>query len=183
MGPVGTVGVAAMDTEHEECVVALNRLGRLRTSKSLVIAIRVLQDHFSHEEAMLDTHVFKPSLDCSTDASTPATPTPSKSGMCFSAASDMRRTHFADHARFLAKMRSEIAGLSPPESESGENDSSSDSEGWQSDNTNNGGTSLGGALVSSRFIKGLMQEFAKHAGTYDQYGDAMLAAATRTEQA
>jgi hemerythrin len=92
MAGVRSVGVEAMDEEHEACVAALNELAARRTAGSLRAAAEALRTHFEHEQALLDQHLYAELV--------------SSSG--FSAAAGVRKTHYADHARMLASMAAQL---------------------------------------------------------------------------
>lgn len=128
MQHVASVDVPEMDDEHEDCVTALNLLATERTRASLANAITVVQDHFSHEEKLLDTTMYQSVSSSSTGG--------------FSADANSRKTHFADHARIISVMRSGLANQ----------------------------------RVSTQLIRGIMNEFEKHAGMYDTYGARVAAA-------
>lgn len=92
MQHVASVDVPEMDDEHEDCVIALNLLATERTQASLTNAITVVQDHFSHEEKLLDSTMYQSVSSSSTDG--------------FSADANSRKTHYADHVRIISLMRS-----------------------------------------------------------------------------
>lgn len=52
------LGIESMDNEHESCAKALEDLMSKPTEESLVRAIREIEDHFAHEEALMVKHGF-----------------------------------------------------------------------------------------------------------------------------
>lgn len=89
MEPVPSVNMPEMDHEHEECTASYNKLILTRSRSALQELHAVLQRHFEHEEAMLDSGLYK-------DAQ-------HETG--FSANASARRSHYADHARLLKAMQ------------------------------------------------------------------------------
>ena len=53
-----SVGVARMDTEHEECTNAFNALLQTPSFSNLQAVLRVLTEHFDHEEQLLKKFKF-----------------------------------------------------------------------------------------------------------------------------
>lgn len=83
-----------MDQEHEACAAALGVLSMSRSADALRAVLAAYQKHFTHEEQLLDTHLY---------ADTSAT-----SGTGFSAAGGQRRSHFADHKRLLVDIEKQL---------------------------------------------------------------------------
>jgi len=84
-----SVQVDALDAEHEECATALRNLAALRTPAALRAVREVYASHFTHEEALLDAHLYEEA---------------GAAAGGFSAAAGQRRSHFADHKRLLAEL-------------------------------------------------------------------------------
>jgi hemerythrin len=84
-----------MDKEHEACAAALRVLSASLSADALRAVLAAYQEHFAHEEQLLDEHLY---------ADTPAV-----SGAGFSAAGGQRRTHYADHSRMLASIARQLA--------------------------------------------------------------------------
>lgn len=53
-----SVGVASMDEEHERCHHALEALAASRSAEDLRTVLRVFEEHFAHEEALMAEHGF-----------------------------------------------------------------------------------------------------------------------------
>jgi len=90
-----SVQVPELDAEHEACAAALSRLASERSAPALRAVLITFEEHFAHEEALLDAHVYQAALD------------PAKASG-FSAAAGQRRSHFADHKRQLAAIREHL---------------------------------------------------------------------------
>merc|ERR1719265_2854529 len=76
-----------MDDEHGECIEALNAFARERSQTSLRQVIKVLSEHFRHEEELMDTVKFGEHVVEKLSA---------------------KRTHVEDHARMLDTLRQEL---------------------------------------------------------------------------
>ena len=84
-----------MDSEHDECVDALNRLASNHSRPNLHRALDIIKDHFAHEEKYMQQKVTEQELKRS-------------NMMSFSSASDALKTHAAEHSRFLRMMQDEL---------------------------------------------------------------------------
>lgn len=84
--PIPSVKVDILDEEHHECEEALRILRDRRDAASLSQFLTVLQDHFRHEERLLDEYVY------------------TEQTFGFSADTNARKSHFADHARILEEI-------------------------------------------------------------------------------
>lgn len=96
---VASVKVAVLDDEHERCEAALADLAERRNAAALRELLAAYEEHFAHEEALLDEHLYA-------DA---------KQATGFSADQGARTSHFGDHEAMLAairKMLSDRAGVS-----------------------------------------------------------------------
>jgi len=91
---VGSVKVEALDHEHERCAVALGRLATERSVDALKGLLREYEQHFAHEEELLDTHLYAGIVE---------------GHMGFSADANARTSHRTDHKRMLDEVRSQIA--------------------------------------------------------------------------
>jgi len=52
------IGIASMDEEHESCAIALKQLLTKPTQRNLAAALKELEKHFAHEEALMVQHGF-----------------------------------------------------------------------------------------------------------------------------
>ena len=100
VAPVGSVGVGALDDEHAECERRLGELGAAAAAGAGVAdALRALlaayERHFSHEERLLDEHLY---AEVAADAGG------------FSADRNARTSHFADHEAMLGAVRALLSG-------------------------------------------------------------------------
>jgi hemerythrin len=86
---VASVKVAVLDAEHERCEAALVRLAEQRSAAALREVLAAYEEHFAHEEALLDQHLYAGVDDAAG----------------FSADKGARTSHFADHERMLAGIR------------------------------------------------------------------------------
>lgn len=82
-----SVRVPSMDAEHAECAEALGRLASECSSASLEAVLKVLADHFAHEEALFEEYGFGAHQD-----------------KRFSA----KATHIEDHRRILGLIRQQL---------------------------------------------------------------------------
>lgn len=90
VGEIGSVMVAELDEEHEQCAVALNQLALSRDAASLLAVHEAYVTHFAHEERLLDLHLF----------AEVAGKGGGEAGV-FSAAAGARKSHFSEHKRML----------------------------------------------------------------------------------
>lgn len=86
---VASVKVAALDDEHERCEAVLAKLAQQRNAASLRGLLSMYEEHFAHEEALLDEHLYA-------DA---------KEATGFSADKGQRTSHFGDHEALLNSIR------------------------------------------------------------------------------
>lgn len=86
---VASVKVAVLDEEHERCEAALARLAEKRNVLCLRELLSAYEEHFAHEEALLDKHMY---ADVTTATG-------------FSADKGARTSHFADHEAMLSALR------------------------------------------------------------------------------
>mmetsp|Transcript_4165 Transcript_4165/g.8104 ORF Transcript_4165/g.8104 Transcript_4165/m.8104 type:complete len:284 (-) Transcript_4165:147-998(-) len=86
---VASVKVAVLDEEHERCEAALARLAELRSVAALRELLAVYEEHFAHEEALLDQYLYANV----------------KQASGFSADNGARTSHFSDHQSMLAGLR------------------------------------------------------------------------------
>lgn len=108
---VPSVKVAALDDEHEKCEAKLKLLGRLteppgvdkkrmQIEMALQGLLKAYEDHFAHEEALLDEHLY---TDVEQDG--------------FSADKGARTSHFADHQTMLSAVRQLLADVASVDAE------------------------------------------------------------------
>jgi len=98
-GKVASVKVDVLDEEHERCEAALSRLAEQRNVASLRELLSAYEEHFAHEESLLDKHLYADAMDSAG----------------FSADKGARTSHFGDHEMMLnaiRKLMSDRAGLS-----------------------------------------------------------------------
>uniref|UniRef100_A0A7S3EY25 Hemerythrin-like domain-containing protein n=1 Tax=Haptolina ericina TaxID=156174 RepID=A0A7S3EY25_9EUKA len=86
---VPSVKVAVLDEEHARCEAALVQLAERRDSAALRQLLCAYEEHFAHEEALLDQHLYAGV----------------KQEGGFSADKSARSSHFADHERMLSEIR------------------------------------------------------------------------------
>ena len=55
---IPSVGISALDQEHAACTAALQELASTRSVAALERVLSAYEAHFSHEEALLDTHLW-----------------------------------------------------------------------------------------------------------------------------
>jgi len=106
---VASVKVAVLDEEHERCEAALARLTALRSVAALRELLAAYEEHFAHEEALLDQHLYA-NVEQATG---------------FSVDKGARTSHFADHEAMTAGLRKmlsdrsdlfeQLASISAPE--------------------------------------------------------------------
>jgi len=85
--------VKDLDDEHAQCEAALEALLEHRDGAALRGVLEAFEEHFAHEEQMLDAHVYADVADASG----------------FSALAGQRKSHFGDHTRQLQMLRAELA--------------------------------------------------------------------------
>ena len=100
MSDIVKVNVQSLDDEHELCALALANLASVRTVDSLKQVFHIYLKHFTHEEELLDEHLYQAVLHASSSK---------QSG--FSADGNARTSHFSDHARLLRDLKEEILRL------------------------------------------------------------------------
>lgn len=99
LASISTVLIPEMDHEHETCATALSALEQSRTVESLQSVLAAYEDHFTHEEQLLDTWLYA-------DAK-------KQNNAGFNADASARRTHFADHARMMRNLKDRIRSQQP----------------------------------------------------------------------
>jgi len=87
-----------LDSEHEECVAALNGLAHSKEPSALEAVYRTFVDHFKHEESLLNDHVYAVEEERL-----------KKEGGT-SLLLDSRRSHYSDHKKMLEKVQTEYSG-------------------------------------------------------------------------
>ena len=97
MQSVSSVKVESLDKEHEDCVEAINRVLKDRSVESLAALLANYQVHFSHEEDLLDEHVYADELGAGKDDETG-----------FSVPLQARKSHFDDHKRMIQNIQREL---------------------------------------------------------------------------
>mmetsp|Transcript_833 Transcript_833/g.2089 ORF Transcript_833/g.2089 Transcript_833/m.2089 type:complete len:284 (+) Transcript_833:276-1127(+) len=93
---VASVKVKVLDEEHERCEAALAQLKKLRNVTALRELLAAYEEHFAHEEALLDEHLYA-NLEQATG---------------FSSDKGARTSHFADHEAMTAGLRKMLADRS-----------------------------------------------------------------------
>lgn len=93
---VASVKVKVLDEEHERCEAALARLKELRNVTALRELLAAYEEHFAHEEALLDEHLYA-NLEQATG---------------FSSDKGARTSHFADHGAMTAGLRKMLSDRS-----------------------------------------------------------------------
>lgn len=83
-----------MDAEHEACATALRELASTRSLDALRAVLAAYEQHFAHEEALCDAHVYQHTVGPGDD---------------FNADANARTSHYADHARLLEALRAQAA--------------------------------------------------------------------------
>jgi hypothetical protein len=94
---IPSVKVDIIGKEHHECEEALRILRVKHDNESLSKLLRTFEDHFRHEEVLLDKHLYD------------------KDMTGFSADMNARKSHFADHAKILDNFRCYLAYDDIPE--------------------------------------------------------------------
>lgn len=94
---VPSVKVEVLDAEHERCEAALMRLAEQRDVAALSELLSAYEQHFAHEEALLDEHLYAGVMDADG----------------FSADKGARTSHFGDHENMLVEIRKMISSVSP----------------------------------------------------------------------
>ena len=148
LAAIESVHVEALDAEHEECAAALARLAEAPTREAIEGVIAAYTEHFAHEEALLDEHLY-----------TPEATAAGKAGG-FSAAAGQRRSHFADHKRLLVDLQLRAAALpsgGPP----------TGPKAW---------IHIPGGEKPDVFVDKVLRSFEQHANVYDASYAAPLAA-------
>jgi len=92
---VPSVKVAVLDDEHERCEAALTALAARRDPAALRELLAAYAEHFAHEEALLDEHLY----------------VGVETADGFSADKGARTSHFADHEAMLSGIRRMISEL------------------------------------------------------------------------
>jgi len=88
-GKVPSVKVAVLDAEHERCEAALAQLAERRDAAALRELLNAYEEHFAHEEALLDKHLYAGV----------------EQAGGFSADKGARTSHFGDHELMLTGIR------------------------------------------------------------------------------
>uniref|UniRef100_A0A7S3B3X7 Hemerythrin-like domain-containing protein n=1 Tax=Haptolina ericina TaxID=156174 RepID=A0A7S3B3X7_9EUKA len=92
---VPSVKVAVLDEEHARCEAALMQLAERRDSAALNELLTAYEEHFAHEEALLDEHLYAGV----------------KRAKGFSADKGARTSHFTDHERMLTEIRNLLSEI------------------------------------------------------------------------
>lgn len=88
-----------LDAEHDECCAALDLLSEQRSAPALASFLSVFEQHCSHEEALLEQHLYAPE----------EKRLAAEGGV--SLLLDSRTSHFKDHARVIQTAKQELARL------------------------------------------------------------------------
>jgi len=99
---VESVQVKEMDDEHAECAAALEALLKKRDEFSLRAVLNEFEEHFAHEEALLDRYLYKDIISMQKGMDNQL-----QAGG-FSADASSRRSHHADHARMVQIIRQQL---------------------------------------------------------------------------
>lgn len=100
MSSVPSVQVGEMDAEHASCEDAMRQLCSKQTAAALEAVLEEFEEHFAHEEQMLDQYLYAGEKENSSGG--------------FSVDASARKSHFADHARMLATIRAELGKARGP---------------------------------------------------------------------
>lgn len=95
MGNIVSVHVSVLDNEHELCAAALARLVKERSAEAMKQVLQTYQQHFAHEEELLDEHLYS---DIKNNGG----------GGGFSADGSARTSHFEDHKRLIREIVEEL---------------------------------------------------------------------------
>lgn len=86
-----------LDAEHEECTAALNTLAQSLEPSALAAVHQIFVKHFSHEESMLNDHIYeKEEQRLKKEGGT-------------SLLLDSKRSHYRDHKKMIEKVECEHA--------------------------------------------------------------------------
>lgn len=143
------MSIAALDAEHAACVAALQQLASTRSLAALEEVLSAYEAHFAHEEALLDTYLWK-------DAAAAAAGGDSVGG--FDKSASMRRSHFADHARMLRELAPEYVEMARAAGAVVSRDEK---------------------VLPRSVVERALLDFEAHANRYDSYGDELAAALRR----
>jgi len=160
LASVTLTNVEAMDDEHEACVTALNELALHRNGACLRRVREVVEQHFKHEEDMLDQYFYHHSPRQSTaetnaggkrkyrdgDDGEKEEEGKEESSSTFSVAASARQSHYADHQRMLRHLQTLQDKL---------------------DEEKKGNAEGGEGSVDAKGIQTIMQLFEQHAERYD----------------
>mmetsp|Transcript_24158 Transcript_24158/g.63045 ORF Transcript_24158/g.63045 Transcript_24158/m.63045 type:complete len:360 (-) Transcript_24158:281-1360(-) len=92
LADIASVRVEVLDKEHGQCATALANLVRNQSRAALESVLEVYRAHFDHEEELLERYVY---ADIGSGG--------------FSAAGGQRKSHYADHARMIRAISSQLA--------------------------------------------------------------------------
>lgn len=98
LAAIGSVKVKVLDEEHEQCAAALAGLAEHRNRAALQAVLAIYRTHFSHEEALLDAHMYADVV-----------ATAAGGGGGFSATGGQRKSHYGDHARMIKAIVVQLA--------------------------------------------------------------------------
>ena len=148
---IQSVRIPALDAEHAACAAALQELTSTRSVAALEKVLSAYEAHFGHEEALLDTYLWK-------EAAAAAAAGGGSAGG-FDKSASMRTSHFADHARILRELAPDHVEQDWP------------TGGAVGDDEER--------VVPRTVIQRALQDFEAHANRYDSYGDELGAALRR----
>ena len=175
MAPIRSVGIAALDAEHAACVDALRQLASTRSLAALEKVLSAYKAHFSHEELLLDTYMWKEAAVSAAAAVAGGGGATGGVAGGFDRSASMRKSHFADHARMLRELATahveqerEIAGDDVSREAAAAADEEDDEEEAEGEGT-----------VPRAVVERVMHDFEAHANRYDAYGDELGAALRR----
>ena len=100
LAKIVSVNIKILDEEHELCAAALKSLVADRDVESLQQVLIFYEQHFMHEEKLLDTHLYN---------SVPSNGNVGAGG--FSADTSARASHFEDHKRLIRNIEEELERL------------------------------------------------------------------------
>jgi len=150
--PIHSLGIAALDAEHAACTAALQQLASTRSVAALEKVLIAYEAHFAHEEALLDTYLWK-------EAAAAAAGGGSAGG--FDKSASMRKSHFADHARMLRELAPEYVEQARRTRGVGVSSEEIPEE------------------IPRTVVESALLDFEAHANRYDSYGDELGAALLR----
>lgn len=151
---IQSVKVDALDEQHVECETALLQLTEDPTTANLKAVLKVYGVHFTTEEGLLDAHLYQGVTGGSSDGG-------------FNADASARRSHWADHARMIGQIQTQVAELEADAMMEG-------ADLWDPEVK---------VAVPATFVNRVLRDFENHANVYDAAYAERLSAALEPEEA